>query len=176
MRIPDAKLSDRFRVNPTRSRPGYVKIAGAFAIVEPKHAHLVGAWAPGFLPITLSFSDGRCFSLTADYVGGTLSNGRLDRVNCERLPNIDAPISPQSFDKSLRLVGSAWGYDAWADPRSGTTIVTVPHSKTFEPLFTARMATSAIMAMNGPDWPGGNVTLVGKVDGHLTVVTLEVGY
>ena len=175
-RIPDAKLSDRFRVNPTYSRPGHVKVVGAFAILAPKGEHLLAAWAPGFLPVTLSFSDGRCFSLSADYVGGALSNGRLNRVSCERRPNADTPAVPQPSDGSLRLVGSAWGYDAWANPRTGTTIVTAPYAKTFEPLFTARMVTNAIMAMNGPDWPGGNVTLVGKIDSRLTVVTLEVGY
>ena len=30
--------------------------------------------------------------------------------------------------------------------------------------------------MNGPDTPGGNVTLVGKIDGRLMVVTLELSY
>jgi hypothetical protein len=38
------------------------------------------------------------------------------------------------------------------------------------------MATIAIVAMNGPDWAGGNVTLVGRIKGRLTAVTLEVGY
>ena len=38
------------------------------------------------------------------------------------------------------------------------------------------MKTIAIMAMNGPDWPGGNVTLVGRIDGRLTIVTLDVGF
>jgi hypothetical protein len=175
-RISDAKLSDRFRVNSTYRRPGHVKIVGAFEIGVPKRERLVAAWATGFLPVTLSFSDGRCFSLTADYVGGTLSKGRLNRVSCERRPSTETPAPPQPSDSSLQLVGTAWGYDAWAHPGSGTTIVTAPYAKAFEPLFTARMATSAIMAMNGPDWPGGNVTLVGKIDGRLTVVTLEVGY
>jgi hypothetical protein len=31
----------------------------------------------------------------------------------------------------------------------------------FKPLFTAQMATIAFMAMNGPHYSGGNVTLVG---------------
>ena len=175
-RLSDAKLSDLFHVDPTYSRPGHVKVVGAFTIVEPKHARLVAAWAPGFLPVTLSFSDGRCFSLAADYIGGTLSNGRLNRVNCERRPKTVAPAAPLPSDASLRLVGSSWGYNAWANVKSGTTVVTAPYSKTFVPLFTARMETNAIVAMNGPDWPGGNVTLIGNIDGRLTVVTLEVGY
>lgn len=175
-RIPDAKLADRFNVIPTYARPAHVKVVGAFAVEVPKQTHFVSAWSSGFLPVTLAFSDGRCFSLAADYVGGTLSNGRLNRVSCERPRPAVAPTVSQPPNKSLQLVGSAWGYDAWNDPTSRTTFVTVPFSKTFQPFFTAHMATTAIMAMNGPDWPGGNVTLIGKVDGRLTVVTLEVVY
>lgn len=175
-RIPDAKLADRFHVVPSYTRPSHVKVVGAFAVEVPQYTHFVSAWSPGFLPVTLAFSDGRCFSLAADYVGGTLSNGRLNRVSCERSRPAVAPPVSLPPNKSLQLVGSAWGYDAWNDPRSGTTFVTVPFSKSFQPFFTAHMATSAIMAMNGPDWPGGNVTLVGKVDGRLTIVTLEVAY
>jgi hypothetical protein len=153
-----------------------VKIVGAFAVEVPKDSHFVSAWSPGFLPVTLAFSDGQCFSLAADYLGGTLSNGRLNRVGCEYPRPIVAPTVSAPPDKSLQLVGSAWGYAAWKDPRSRTTFVTVPFSKTFQPFFTAHMDTTAVMAMNGPDWPGGNVTLVGNVDGQLTVVTLEVAY
>lgn len=175
-RIPDAKLADRFNVIPSYTRPAHVKVVGAFAVDVPKQTHFVSAWSPGFLPVMLAFSDGRCFSLAADYVGGTLSNGRLNRVSCERPRPAVAPTVPQPPNKALQLIGSAWGYDAWNDPTSRTILVTVPFSKTFQPFFTAHMATTAIMAMNGPDGPFGNVTLVGKVDGRLTVVTLEVTY
>ena len=74
------------------------------------------------------------------------------------------------------LIGVGWGFGAWADDRAGTTMVTVPFVKTFQPFMIARMKASAIMAMNGVDWPGGNVTLVGRIHGRLTVVTLAVTY
>jgi hypothetical protein len=32
------------------------------------------------------------------------------------------------------------------------------------------------MAMDGPDARGGNVTIVGRVDGYFTVITLEGRY
>lgn len=177
-RIPDASLSSLFHVDPAYRRAGeaHVKVVGAFAVAEPAGTHLIAAWSFGFLPLTLSFSDGRCFSLAAEYVGGTLPNGRLTRANCERQRRDDPPLAPPPAGRTLRLVGSAWGYGAWADDRAGTTLVTAPHTKTFEPLFEARMASSAIMAMNGPDWPGGNVTLVGRNKSRLVVVTLDVGY
>jgi hypothetical protein len=178
-RIPDTTLSGLFHVDPNYKRgasTGHVKVVGAFEIAETQKRHFIAAWSPGFLPATLSFSDGQCYSLRADYTGGTLSNGRLSKVGCDgRQTDKQAPSSP-SPGSPLRFVGSAWGYGAWADDRAGTTLVTAPYVKTFQPLFTAQMSTSAIMAMNGPDYPGGNVTLVGRVGDRLTVVTLEVGY
>lgn len=73
-------------------------------------------------------------------------------------------------------MSAPWGYGAWTNPKTGVLTVTVPYEKTFVPLFTTRMKASAMMAMNSPDAPLGNVTLVGKIKGRLTVVTLEVGY
>lgn len=179
-RIPDASLAGLFRIDPTYmpglpARMAHVSVVGAFRVSEPTGAHVVGAWAPGFLPVTLSFSDGRCYLLAADYVGGTLSNGRLTRTDCEGRRAAGQPSAPPPPALALGFVGSAWGYNAWFDERRKSTVVTAPR-KTYEPLFTADMATVAIMAMNGPDSPGGNITLVGRIKGQLTVVTLEVGY
>src|SRR5690349_18339930 len=56
-RIPDASLAGLFRVNPTYSRglAAHAKVIGAFAVEEPRGTRFVAAWAPGFLPVTLSF-------------------------------------------------------------------------------------------------------------------------
>ena len=176
-RLDDATLQPLFRIDPAypRAAMASAKVVGAFAVAEPRGTHLVTAWAPGFLPVTLSFSDGRCFALGADYTGGRLANGRLARVACIDRPRPEPSPAPPP-GRLLRLVGAAWGYGAWTDMRAETTVVTAPNATTFQPLFTARMATDAIAAMNGPDWPGGNITLVGRIGRRLTVVTLEVGY
>lgn len=179
-RIPDATMMNLIHVDPAYKRGpavGHAKVVGAFAIAETSKSSFVAAWAPGFLPVTLKFSDARCYSLQADYEGGTLSNGRVTKIECEeqrKFPERALPSPPPG--RSLRLIGAAWGYGAWADDRGKTTIITAPGQTTFQPLFSARMTTSAIMAMNSPDLPGGNVTLVGKIKGRLTAVTLEVGY
>ena len=176
-RLPDASLQPLFHLNPTYSRASFarVKVVGAFTVAESQGAHFVDAWGVGYLPVFMSFSDGRCFAFAADYEGGTLSNGRMHRAGCEpSKPVGQVPQSPP--DPTLRLVGYNWGYGAYMDDRSGKTIVGSPETPNFEPLFTADMDTMAIMAMNGPDWPGGNVTLVGRIKGQLTVVTLEVGF
>jgi hypothetical protein len=179
-RIADTAISSLIHTDPTYRRGSAVahaKVVGAFAIIETSKAHVVEAWSPGFLPVTISLSDGRCYSFQADYEGGALSNGRLRKVGCEGRRKFDEPaLPPPPAGKSLRLIGTAWGYGAWVDDQAKTTIVTAPGATTFQPLFTAQMASSAIMAMNGPDWPGGNVTLVGKIKGRLTIVTLETGF
>ena len=183
-RIPNAALSNLFRVDPAYRREAGagvwagagVKVVGAFAIAEPAGMHFIAAWSPGFLPVTLSFSDGRCYLFDASYFVGTLSNGRLSPVSCEGRRSVDRPPPPPPSDRSLRLIGSPWDFAAWIDIKAGVTIITAPHAKAFEPLFTARMTTAAIMAMNSPDAPAGDITLVGRIDGRLTVVTLEVSY
>lgn len=189
VRLPDSQLSSLFHPNRGYRRVGddsglslwptagaKAKVVGAFGLGEPRGTHLADAWSPGFLPVWLSFSDGRCFLLRADYERGTLSNGRLKRVSCEGKRKFYSEPPPQPNDPFLRLLSASWGYSAWIDPKTGVLTVTVPYQKTFVPLFTTRMKVSAMMAMNSPDAPLGNVTLVGKINGRLTVVTLEVGY
>ena len=171
-------LADSFHVVPEYSRAAHAHVAvvGAYTVQEPKGTHLVESWGVGFLPVILSFSDGRCFTLTAEYIGGRLSSARIAKIGCDarRVKEELGPDAPASL--SLRRIGTSWGYGAWFDAKSGNTLITVPFSKTFEPFFTTRMKVTAIQAMNGPDWPGGNVTLVGRIHGRLTIVTLDVSY
>lgn len=178
--ISNSVASDLITVNSSYLRgssKAQAKVVGAYVIAETSKRRVLAAWSPGFLPVTLSFSDGQCYSLRADYYGGVLSNGRLNKVGCEGPRKFyEVAVAPPPPGRPLKLIGTAWGYGAWADRKAGTTIITAPGAHTFQPLFTARMTSTAIMAMNGPDWPGGNVTLVGEVRGKLTVLTLEVGY
>lgn len=127
-RIPDTELGSLIHVDPLYMRGsavGHAKVVGAFAIAETSKAHVVAAWSPGFLPVTLSLSDGNCYVLQANYEGGTLSNGRLSRAECEGQRKSDDPSPPPPPPgRSLRFIGTAWGYGAWADDQAKTTIVT----------------------------------------------------
>src|SRR3954467_3737828 len=62
-RIPDADLQKLFRVDPAykRAAEAKAKVIGAFTVAEPAGTHFTGAWANGFLPVVLTFSDGKCF-------------------------------------------------------------------------------------------------------------------
>jgi len=175
--IERGALSGRFPISPTykRATRAHINVIGAYVIQEPKGAHLADIWGRGFMPV-FSFGDGRCFTLNADYVGGRLSNAHLARIGCDmkRTPNFPDPAPPS--DLSLKRIGTSWGYNAWLDSKSGNTLITPPFQNSFEPLFTAKMPVTAIMAMNSIDSMSGNVTLVGRIDGRLTVVALEVTY
>ena len=178
-RLPDTALTKLFKIIATypRADSAKVKVVGAFALSETSSSHFVAAWAPvpSFLPISYLYSDGRCYTLNADYIGGTLSNGRLKPSDCGPRPVSDQPRLTPPLTAHLRLIGSAWSYGAWTD-QAGNTIITAPYIRSFEPLIMARMKVNAIAAMNSPDEPGGNVTLIGRVNGQLTQVTLEVSF
>lgn len=155
-----------------------VKVIGAYRIGEPAGTRLVRAWARGaYLPVNLRFDDGRCFTLTAEYAGPTLSNAALHRTSCDAPPAVvEVPPPPPPASPALRLIGFAWGFAAWTDHRAGLTFITAPFAKTSQPLIIARLPVSAIMAMNSPDAPVADMTLLTRMHGHPTLVTLEVIY
>jgi hypothetical protein len=176
--IPQPQASFLVRADPSYRRMGrasHVKVVGAFKVIEPAGSHLVGATGRGFLPVILLFSNGDCYSLDTDYVGGALSNGRLKRVECQTFPAVGEQPPPPS-DQTLHLVGHSWGYGAWVGAGGQLTTISAPFGQTFQPLFEARMAAIAILAMNGPDYPGGDVTLVGTIKEQPIVMTMEVGW
>ena len=175
--LTDDALPSLFSVVPGYPRAAaHVTVIGAYTIAESRHARVTAAWSRGYLPVTLSFSDGRCFDFTADYNGPHLSNARLNKVDCGTPWKDGAtPPSPPAGSR-LRLAGTGWGYADWVDDKTGVSTITSPFAKTYLPFFTARMPTIAIMAMNGVDYPGGNITLVGRYRGRLCVVVLDVGY
>jgi len=162
--------------------PGYprkdahVAVISAYTIAETKRARVTAAWSRGYLPVSLSFSDGRCFDFTADYNGPRLSNAQLTRIACGPPWKDGATPPPPPAGSALHLVGTGWGYAAWVNDKVGTSIITGPYAKTYQPYLAVRMPVIGIMAMNGVDYPGGNLTLVGRYRGRLSVVVLEVGY
>jgi hypothetical protein len=174
--VTDDSLSGMFSVVPGYPKANaHIAIVGAYTIAESKRARVTAAWARGFLPATLSFSDGRCFDFSADYNGAHLSNARLNKVDCTA-PWKDGATPPPRNESRFRLAGTAWGYADWVDDKAGISTITAPFATTFQPFFTARMPTMAIMAMNGVDYSGGNITLVGRYRSRLTIVILDVGY
>ncbi len=70
----------------------------------------------------------------ADYEHGTLSNGRVNRVNCAGKRTINWPQPPKPNDLLLRLLAAPFGYAGWTNLRTGATIVTGTVPKPFRAL------------------------------------------
>ena len=111
--------------------PGYpradahVAVVGAYTIAETKGARVTAAWSRGYLPVSLSLSDGRCFDFTADYDGPHLSNAHLTKVACGPPWKDGATPPPAPAGSGLRLAGTGSGYAAWVDDTAGTSIIRV---------------------------------------------------
>lgn len=154
-----------------------IKVIGAYRITEPAGTRLVNASASGYLPVELRFNDGRCFTLTAEYAGPTLSNAALHGVGCDERAPVAEPASPAPpADRALRKIGVSWGFAAWADDQIGVTYVTTPFAKIYQPFMAVRMPVTKIMAMNSPDAPLADMTLLTRIDEQPVLMTLEVVY
>jgi hypothetical protein len=177
-RLSAAAVKGLFTIDPTYKRASlsHVKVLGAFAIAAPSGVRLASSYN-GYLPVSLAFSDGRCFLFQGEYGEGALSNARLNRTSCAFRRYIDQRRASPPEGSPLRFIDASWGLGAWADHRNGVTIVTAPpDGGTFEPFLVTRMEVSGIHAMLGSDWPGGNMTLVGRLHGKLTVVVLDFAF
>lgn len=182
--VPKLEALDRSTIEQRiRLLPGYAnaahaqaKVVGAYTIAESPRARFVDAWSLGYLPLNLKRSDGTCFALGADYVGGILSNARLRPIGCDARRIVQQPSAAPPASSPLRYIDTSWGYSAWQDAKAKQTLVTRPGAKAFDPFFAIGMEVFGIAAMNGPDWTGGNMTLAGRIDGRLTIVVLEIAY
>lgn len=175
--LDHAAIAQRIRMLPdyANAANAHAKVVGAYTIAESDGARFVDAWGVGYLPLNLKRSDGTCFALHAD-TSGVLSNARLTPVGCDARRIVEKPSAAPLAGSTLRYIDTGWSFSAWQDAKAKETLVTRPWAKTFEPFFAIRMDVFGIAAMNGPDWPGGNVTLAGRIDGRLTIVVLEVAY
>lgn len=149
-----------------------LKVISAYRVSGAIGQKVVSAQGYGFLPVWLKMKDGTCLALEANYD----TNGRLNAAACDGRPSGGQASVAQPTNKALRFIGASWGYSAWYDPKERSTIVTAPFAKSFEPPFVAHMPVIAITAMNSPDAPLGNVSVIGRIGGKLVVIVLEVSF
>ncbi|MBB4153349.1 hypothetical protein GGQ80_001251 [Sphingomonas jinjuensis] len=171
--VDEQQIAGRFAISPRYSRrlTARLSVVGAYELVLPANLALVRAWSPGFRPVAMTFSDGVCRTFEADYIH-TLKNRRLSPT-CAFNPPVDgAPITVRR--EGMRLVSSAWGFQAWADDTHERTVLTIAGRPADEPLFDASMAVTSMIAMRDPHGVGGDITLVGTINGKPMIVTVEV--
>jgi hypothetical protein len=176
--IARAAAAAAFRIHPSY-RPAaraHVQIVGAYRLELPGRAHPVEGFALGYLPVTVRAGNGRCVTISADYVGDGLSNGAATPSDCaplDRAVRGEAPAAPRP---GLRYVNSSWGFSAWADDRTGQTIVTTAEGGATQPILTVDMAIVGIYAMNSPDSPHSDISFLGSLGGQDALVTIGLTY
>ena len=144
-----------------------IAVLGGFRIVLPRGERVVRATLPGYLSVALMTNRGRCFFAAADYVDGRLTSPTIKHATCSTPPMATAAGEMPG----RRLAGEAWGYRAWVDERDGTTLLTKSRGATVQELATVRMRTIGLGAIDSPDSPLSNITLVGStMEGNLMLV------
>ena len=154
------------------NRPAWVNISGGYRIVLPRGERVVGATSPGSLPITLLTNRRRCFLAATNNVDGRHASLTIKDASCPPQPVATAPGQLPG----RRFVGEAWGYRAWVDERAGTTLLTKSRGATAQAVATVQMRTVGISALDSPDSPSSNVTLVGSTKGGDLLMLLAIRY
>lgn len=153
-----------------------MQVTDVLKIAPPPGSKLAGAWWAGGARLMTSFSDGTCYFVDApDFPSGRPAP-EMHLSACAPPIHVNLPHAPAPPQGNLRAIGFEWGYGAWGDDATGTTIVAPPAARSFDPLFRAQMQVSSIMAMDVPDAPVGTVTLIGTVEGELMAIRLAVAY
>ncbi|RYF41993.1 MAG: hypothetical protein EOO38_20165 [Cytophagaceae bacterium] len=148
------------------------EVVNAYEIHLPDHRRIVGLHCCGFLPVEITLDDESCFLIDAEYIDGVFKNGKIVQKSCSApRPSSEADLpAPPHLDMSL--AGRAWGYVAWRDNKSGTTTVVDESSKDHPAIFDIGMAVVGMGVMRGPDTPGGEISLLGQLNGKPALVTV----
>ena len=168
--IDAVSVAKAFRL-PHRGRTSSkIEVVNAYELSLPEGRRIVASHSGGFLPVEITLDNGDCYLIQADYIDGGFHNGTLSPRMCSKdWPDAkgEPPIPPRS---GITLAGQSWGYSAWRDDRTGTTTV-VDGWAHADPLILS-IDTVGIGAMRGPDSPGGEISLVGRLDGRPAFVTV----
>ena len=170
--IEPEHVASAFHVRTQAHDKPKIEVVNAYEIRLPDHRRIVDLHSGGFLPVEITLDDGTCFLIEAEYVGGGFRNGKISQRACfggwpNDRANVSLPPRP-----GLSLAGKAWGYIAWRDDKTGVTTLVDTNSKGHPVIFDAGMEVVGMGAMRGPDSPGGEISLVGLLNGKPALVTV----
>lgn len=158
--------------DPALRRFGASRVVSRIDVDLPGKLRLKRADLVGYAPIVLELTDGRCFRIDLPRAGLDALKVPLAEERCPQdRPAQSTPLSPPRA--RLRYVGKAWNLHAWADPRSGRTLL-VREGKTDAPVLTTIMRVVALDGIGSPDTPRTEVSLVGYFDGRLIIATVSL--
>lgn len=150
---------------------GSSKILWRVNVSLPDHLAAKRAYMRGYAPIIIELKDGRCFSVDFNGASDKLIKVSLAQAPCAPSGQFKA-ASPAPPKPGLIYVGKAWNLDAWADARSGQTMLVPDRGADPRPVLTTSMRVIAVGGMGAPDAPMTEVSLVGYVHNQLVLSTV----
>ena len=143
----------------------------------PPQMVLAAVEVPYTRPPILRLRDGRCFDVEFQEDAASkshLKNARARAIDCPT-PHKDTTGDLAPMQRAgLTFIGRAWDVDAYADRRTGTTVLFEDRQKSPEPLLTTSMRVLAVGGMGCPDCGATSVRLFGYVGHQLTIADVEM--
>lgn len=176
--LDPAEVAPAFRPEPsyksTTGGPAHVRIVGAYEIVLPPGRSIAAATSPGYLPMLVRTDQGSCSLVSADYIGGKLTNATVTPAECTGAPT-EKPATEPPPEAGLCFLDRSWGYHVWADEERGETVLTAPRSGG-PVILRIGMRAVAVRAMTSPDAPMSDLTAVGVLNGRTVLVTFDLTF
>ncbi|MBU3077676.1 hypothetical protein [Sphingomonas quercus] len=146
---------------------------GRGAPIEAPKGRPIIAVTGAFAPYQIQLDDGACFVLESSRASRSYKAGPAARMPCQPAIPFE-PVTPVPPRADMRLIGTAWGFAAWRDDRTGGTVVTDMRAGGQPILFETQMAAVGIRGMRAIDAPGAMISLVGRYDGHDAVILFDL--
>lgn len=174
IRIVDRTTLDGIIRPGTLPKFGSLQIFWRIDVDVPPHAAVKSFWMPGYAPVVLQVTDGRCFQVDMDSGGSRLKSAGIVRVSCPPEQKIESPWPTPVPRPGMRYVGRAWDLDAWTEKRTGMTFLFQAEHQNRPPVAATSMRVLAIGALGLPDAPVTEVTLAGYIGRQLTLATISL--
>jgi hypothetical protein len=143
----------------------------------PRHTVLAGVEVPYIRSPILRFQDGRCFAIDFQMDPTSkwhVKNARVASIDCPAVHKDTTMDLPPMRRAGMTFIGRAWDLDAYADPRSGSTVLFEDRQKSPKPLLTTSMRVLALGGMGCPDCGALSLRLFGYVGNQLTIADVEM--
>jgi hypothetical protein len=143
----------------------------------PPHASIDRVELIGLMPPVLRLKDGRCFDIKFDMDPNAefhLKDAAAERIDCPAARPDTTVDFPPLQRPGMTFIARAFDLDAYADRKTGETMLFEDRQKSPVPLLTTSMRVIGASGMGCPDCGATSVRLLGYVKRQLTLADVEM--